>query len=306
MPTENKEQSELIELYFANDLVNFRKLIKSGANVNCLSNNGFSLISTVIASSSIRDNNNKKFFDELLLAGVSLTTIGIEEGLLSTAFYFHAPCYYIEKLLERGVDINEFGVKRGLYDDVDEYYVKKYGPPIFEAMDLHDPKKTKLLLSYNPDLELCNHENVPIINYLLDLHFLYKINEDKMKENLMLLIDAGADPNQKDSMGNQSIHKLSRFCKFSSKHPNIIQRILHKKRDKTLIYKELFDVLIQENTDIDSRNFEGHTALMIALKEGNLIAAEILIEKGANIALCDKQEQVTASKLMYRIDNRGR
>ena len=251
-------KNELINSYSEKDIVKFRRLIKNSSDINCLDSSNRSLISMVVNDISMgwSFDESEIFFEELLLQGVNLERVGIEQGLLSIAITGEANnTYLVKKLLDHNISVNSFGVMSGML---------KYPPPIFSAIQKNDMEIINLLLEKHPDLELYDHYGFTVLSFLLS-EFNYG---DKENNNLIsifkLLIDFGADPNQREYKGNQIVHSLC-YCK------NITNE-----------YQEIMDILLDFGVDINSKNEDGHTPLMLSVIQNNYAACDLFIRNGAD------------------------
>ena len=148
---------KLIDLYLNNELDKFKKLIDDGANINFVDFHHKSLISIVIEN-RFNITRNKEFFDVLIDAGVSLSQIGLEKGLLSLAIVQNE-IYYAEKLLKNGINVNQRGIC-----NISNHSVHKrtFPPAIFDAVYFGKQQSVDLLLKYNADLQICDSDNIPL------------------------------------------------------------------------------------------------------------------------------------------------
>ena len=259
--------NKLISSYLNGNIDKFRELIKSGENVNCIDEKGRSLIFIVIYNSGV-DPRAKSFFDELIVAGVHLGKIGNEPGLCSAAISRQNDTYYLKKLLENNIDVNFSGYSR--WDST------TFGPPIFDAIIYQQHDHLNLLLKHNPDLELCDDINRPILSFLLDKAKYasrtfdeYGEREDNPinKKYISLfnqLILCGADVNAGCSYSIRPIHQL-----------------MTKTEENLDLLNSLFSSKIK--VEINAKDGDGDTALFMSIKEGLPCACNFLISKGASL-----------------------
>ena len=272
---QNINENKLRYFYKAKKFSEFRQLIGHGVNLNHVYNNGNVLIMEILKNyAKIEKSENLKFFDELLEKGANVDSFDMNPGLLSLAILARCDMDYIVKLLNNNVNINSFGVYRriNVYGQNNQGNISKYtyGPPIFDAVYINKYFRKKeyfnLLLDNDPDLQMCNAEGKPILCYLIEELEILRENATYISSLTNKLIEKGADPYQRDNLGNNALHILSRFPKFCESHP------------------DLFDVLCQNKTnDIDSCNIDGNTPIMIAAINNNPCAIKALIKNGADL-----------------------
>ena len=251
----NKEPNNLlIKSYLNNDIVEFNRLIDYGENVNCLNENGESLMSMVIKSNrSIKD--NKAYFSRLLKEEVILDQIGKEPSLCFTAMHCHKNPYYFEELLKHGVNTMVTG----------NYNINTiYGPALFESLKYPDIF-LELLLKQKPNLKIHNEMGRTIINELIQKsHYINDDNIDKISNKLTMLIKAGADPNFRDrNSGNQAIHYIAEYCEDMS----------------------IVDIMESLNIkfDINSKNHYGNTPVYTSVIAFNTSMTSYFIKQGAKL-----------------------
>ena len=238
--------SELIKFYRAGNIEKFHESIKSGANINCLNRDGFSLISMILINSSKIDN-NKKFFDLLMSNDVHLKPLGRESGVLSLAIRAQKDVYYVKKILEKNSNVDHVGVSGHLSEP--------YGPPIFDAISKGNCEIIELLLEYNASLDICDSYGEPVLNHL------FKENLKIAPKILKKMINYGANPNFKNFNGENALHYLSRHG----------------------VNKKLFEIICDKITNLDEHDIWGDTPLMSSVISLNISALKILINKGANL-----------------------
>ena len=241
----------LVMAYQRGNFEKFSKLIDSGANINCVDVLGYPLISCVIDNFD-KIKNNRKFFDKLLSAGVSLDGNEKVFNMLLSSIIRQNDIYYMEKILEMGGNVN------GTYFFSDDGHITYYGPPIFEAMCKFDLSKIELLLKYNPHLELCNSDGQPVLSALFEISM---NNNDFLKKCLAILIENQAPVDDFDNCGNRTINY---WAKYSGD-------------------LEALKLLIKCNVDINVRDSYGYTPLMRCIKNNDIESSVVLIKNGANL-----------------------
>ena len=265
----NKQNSlKLITAYQNDDIEKFRQFIKMGDNINCCNQSGDSLFEIVLSVDS-KKRNKRKFIEELIDYGAHETSNVNFNFLFERSLFFEINDDHINKLLENNININSFGVVKQ-FDLDGSKYARKCSPPIFCAIESLNKKYVDMVLKHNPDLEICDAMNNPILNRLFQIFFSGRVPTHDIIPILSSLIENGADPNQRDSFGNQSIHVLS------DKH------YMMKSFKDFETYEKLFDILCSQNIDINSRNFRGSTPMGYATKSDNCLAIKKLIKYGAS------------------------
>ena len=249
---DNGKNNSLARMYFEGDIVGFKRLIDEGANVNCLTKTGKSLISLIIRGDG---EINKKFFDEMILAGAHLGKIGDEEPLINISISKNKKNYYLTKLLENGC--NPDG-----YNELSKIPINNKIPmsdrnetSLFFSMEKGCMDETILLLQHGANPKLLNSDNETLLNILIT-----KIEKND-HATLSLFIEKGADPLARDIKGTTLLHKMVQY------HTD----------------KIMFDTLFERNIDIDAVDKFGCTALIHAVNRHNDDAMEILIDKGVDL-----------------------
>lgn len=104
------------------------------------------------------------------------------------------------------------------------------------------------------------------VNRQVSLHYACSKNHFKIAE---LLISNGALVNIRDKYGHTPLHRAA-----SLGHEKIVHLLLY-----------------QLNIEIDVQDNEGNTPLHLACEDGNNSVAIVLVTKGANIKIQNKQEK---------------
>jgi len=114
-------------------------------------------------------------------------------------------------------------------------------------------------------------------------------------EFTQLLIDYGADVKIKNNSGD-TVLKVA----HESKHKEVLALLIETSESTPELYSELFRAvnfndydevkwLIEAGVDIEARNNEGRTALMLASRGGHTYVVKLLIEAGANVNVQDNE-----------------
>ena len=251
-----KDFDYFMSSFLNNDIDEFRYLINQGMNLNCLNEDGESLISRIMHYKETKK--RRKFFNLLLKNNVSLKQIGIEENLLNISINRNE-YYYIKKLLEYNININVSGkYKFANWDDES----RSDPAPIFTSIKNFNEPVINLLLKNNVDLDIETENGDTILNYLVKRYFLYRKNK-KLLPIFKKLIKHGANPDVIGKKGCRTIHILA-------------------ERKNTMNF---FEILYKNNCkiNINAKNSFGKTALMLAIENDNFEISEFLIKKGANL-----------------------
>ena len=266
---DRQKDNPLFMSYEYGDIHEFRSLIESGYNVNCIHNNGGSLIAEVIINThGIK--NNKKFFDELIKSGVYLYSIGTEANLLNLAIIHQEDSYYIKQLLKSGIDINLKNTNNKESGIIDQ-------PSLFVAADWnrniskYNFEKLDILLKHNPDISIENTEGSTLINHAVS-------NGSKMFfEMFPILLKNKINLNQSDSDGGTALHLLSTFNSYEGSW--VI---------------DAMKLLLDNNADPNVREKSGVTPLIISCHHNHIHAAEILIKNSADMNIMDNNGMTAA------------
>lgn len=141
-------------------------------------------------------------------------------------------------ILERGVSPD-----KGYYENI---------TPLHRAAEFYDVETIKVVLDFNPDVNVKNRNGNTPINCLFD--------NDGDATIMNMLLKAGADIDTQDNDGNTPLHKSV------SEH----------------YYFYLIETLVENKANLELKNNKGLTPLVTAIKNHNDKAASFLIENGAN------------------------
>ena len=249
---DKQKNNLLIKAYKDGDINKFRKLIDSGANVNCLCDDGYSLVFWVLKNIN-NLKNNVDFFDELIKNDVYFEKIGLERNLFRIAMDCDSD-YYIDQLLKHNKNINQ-KYEYNIYGDDN-------GPLIFDTIK-YNMNYIEKVLNYKPDLKIFNSMGYTVINYFfLHCHAYCLFNSSH--DNFRKLLLAGADFNlENTSNGMGGIHSMACHCRDDS------------------YFKILNELKIP--FDINHSNNTVSSPIFWAVKWDNLFAVEILLEMGVDL-----------------------
>ena len=256
----------LVTAYLDGDYESFKNLIDTGANINCMSNTGESLICMVVRHlSSINRDLNKKFFDLLINNDVHLGRICSSNSPLELSFKNNETNYYMEKILKKITEINYFErYEEGEFDNSNP------NPNLFKLLSVGYLKKIKLYLDYNPDLKVKNIDGVPVLNYLI----LNDNNGQVYRYAINLFLEKGADPNQTDNQHRSFLHYMA--IKFHD--------------------KKLFDLSIEKGACVNAVDESGATPLMYASSADHCDFMKLAIENGSII---NQQDHFGKTAVIY-------
>ena len=253
----NQDYTELMNAFYANDIKRFVNLIENGANINSIDRFG----ETVLGSLMRRYHGlfkTRNFFDILLKNGASLKQIGLEQGLLSMAANYHNNDYYLKKLLNNNINIDDFGV----WKRAPGCHYNCYESALLTAIGKCNNDFINLLLKHKPDMNIETHQGETVMNHLI-ISYCTRQKHNDLLPNIKKLLKYGADPEAIGRFGFRAIHYLSIFnCNIS-----------------------LFEILIKNNINIDSKDSSKQTALKIAASNRNYKLSKFLIENGADIKI---------------------
>ena len=245
-----KDKNPLINSYLMGDISEFRQLIKDGEDVNCFDDCGNYLIDLVVSNKyALSCEENNKFFDTLMENNLNINSNKDSIRLLYLSIIFDNK-YIFKKLINKTMDIN-------LHDFTgDEPHLRN--PMIFHAIRIGKYYYLDLLLNKNLDINSLNRIGETILNA-----FIRNPSELTNKEEIEIFqrfIDLGADVNNRGYRSMQAIHQIAYVRKT-----------------------HLLKTLLKENTNVElnGRDGDGNTALMLAVRNRNIDAIEILVENGA-------------------------
>ena len=257
-PPNDIEQNKLIKSCIQNNINEFKKLIKNGEDIDCQDTDGIYLVE-IILKNELRNNveNKKEFFDELLSAGLNLQSKKYYP-LLSSLIKHGLDQEMMPELINNKININYFGVNKNTS--------QKYEPPIFMAIKHNKKEIVDILLKNNVDIDVCNSNGEPILNYLLRLPTSLEIllNREEAANYAKKLIDMDVDLNQRDYDGNQAIHHLAKF-------------------GYGIRYKDLYNDILNRGININAKNLYGDSPLHFATQFQNHGAMDFLIKKGSEL-----------------------
>ena len=303
--------NELLNSYLRGDFNLFSVLVDEGQNINCLDEENNSLISIIIRNPD-RKKDNKKFFNKLISAGVSLKQIGWEDDLLTTCVKYQNDLYYAKKLLKNEINIDATGITREKYDE-DEYYdapgyshcdmfenflTFRHGPPIFEALKSKKIEYFDLFLKNKADVQILDHHGDSILHFLIKECYA-RYSHKNFEKIFKTLLDYNIDHNLRDESGCDVLNIMSKykmyhlFPAFFKKIKNIDVNTCDNHGRTPLIYSISSDddlamvtkSLIRKNANLDTFTLDGDNALTRSIKSNNFPTLKFLIENGANTML---------------------
>lgn len=146
---------------------------------------------------------------------------------------------------------------------------------------------------YTPLAHAVLKEDEKIVSHLLKkgaIFFKYSINSvlqqlvlhasPKMEKFLALLIDSGADINSKNEMGKTALHVA--ISDFRSKN--------------------YLKILTDFGSDVNAQDKEGNTPLHWAIKMGNDVALQVLLEYDADVSVLKKSEEYPLVSAVRKIN----
>ena len=247
-----KDENPLINSYLMGDICEFRRLIEDGADVNCLDEIKMTLISLIVGNiAKIENEKNNDFFDILLENNVNINYQKDSVFLL----YSSMRCdnkYVFKKLINENIDINSSD-----YADSHPYH---NNPIIFHAIKFDEYYYLDLLLNKNLDINSVNISEETILNAFIRNRT--NLSHDKSIEIFERLIDLGADVNARGYRSMQAIHCAT----YMKRKYHLLEFLLNK----------------SNNVQINSRDEDGNTSLIIAARFNNIAACDILLKNGAN------------------------
>ena len=245
------KEFELVNAYKNNDINKFRNLINDGSDINCRTiSTGKTLVNFILQQEY--SDQHYKFLNELLLAEKKFHKMDDLSSLLHYAISNAYNDLWIDALLKKDFSPNKFGSSK---------IGQIYEPPIFYAIRKGKQFSIYKLLKTNIDLEVCNSHGEPILNYLIENRSV-SLSRNDITNLISNLIEKGVDVNQRDFNGYQAIHCLP-FIGYGLKHEN------------------LYDIILDNNADINSLTTLGKTPLAVAANKNNIGGLKLLIDKGA-------------------------
>ena len=252
--TDRQKNNLLIKSYYDNDIDKFRELIKDGADINCLDNDGYSLIALVVSGQSRIEND--EFFNILIENYVNIKPIKNAPLLLHLAILVKKR-YYFDKLMELGINVNYINYS---YDNNSNTHI------IFDAITDGEYYHINTILNKGIDINIRSKIDEPILNHYIR-HCEFKLTEKEQIDIFKKFIDLGADINDRGFKGMQAIHCATFYKK------NKLLKILIKNK----------------NIQLDSRDRYGNTSLYYAVKSNNIDNVKTLIKNGARTHLYNSQ-----------------
>ena len=180
----NSKKFLLYQSYIDGDIIDFKKLIKNGENVNCICPNGRSLLSNIVSNTARRKESvNREYFNELMLSNVHFGAIGSEYSILKLAICNRKSIYYLEKLLDYNIEISSHA-EQTTYQNI----MRKPGSLIYYALTTGDLDKIKLILKHVRPVDMSDVNGDSIM-----IHAVKELNSAALLEVMPLLIELGGD-----------------------------------------------------------------------------------------------------------------
>ena len=305
-------QNELLDCYMRGDYGLFSVLVDEGVNLNCLNESNFSLISIVIENPN-NLKNNKKFFNKLISAGVSLEQVGWEEDLLTVCVKYQKDLYYAKKLIKNKININAIGASREYYNEYEEYdeYDEpyecrgvvnfSYGPPIFEALKHKKIDYFDLFLKNKADVSMVNSIGDSILIFFIN-NCIDKYSNRNFNKIFRTLLDYKIDHNIRDDDGADVLNLMSAYGLddlirvYFKKIKNIDVNSRDNEGNTNLIQSISSDnylslctkLLVENNANLDTYSLWGTNALIRCVRFGNTHTLRYLINNGINLTSIDE------------------
>ncbi|MEI8282553.1 MAG: ankyrin repeat domain-containing protein, partial [Armatimonadota bacterium] len=183
----------------------------------------------------------------------------------------------VQAFLDSGIDPN--GTRMGRYSQPEH--------PLMTAVRAGNVPVATLLIKNGSDVSFVGDKNYSM---LLNACFIPReLGEDRMCEMVELLLDNGADPNLASDYGEYPVRVSSRAGHFE-----VVRILLDRGASVTpLNWNELMHAValgsledvkkaFDNYPDVELRDNSGCTALMLALKRGDVAKAKLLLQYGAS------------------------
>ncbi len=183
----------------------------------------------------------------------------------------------VQAFLDSGIDPN--GIRKGRYSQPEH--------PLMTAVRAGNVAVANLLIRKGSEVSFVGDKNYSMV---LNACFIPReLGEDRMLEMVALLVDHGADPNRKSDYGETPVRVSSRAGHFE-----VVRLLLDRGASITpLNWNELMHAValgslddvkkaFDDYPDVELRDSTGCTALMLALKLGDIEKAKMLLQYGAS------------------------
>ena len=296
----------LAAMYGSTETAEF--LLENGADVNCSDKNGYT---PLMGASKY---GHTKIASMLAGSGADVNAAKTDRGKGWTALLFALSCEHPDiarLLLENGADFNVidennytpllYACKHG-YTDIAKLIIDK-------GCDINIIEKTD---NFTPLLFAARECRTDIVRLLLENGADHDYSQSNgwtaltlasyngCSDIIELLLEKGADMNHRDKAGEDSIDKAVKqgheesfkiFIKYgisSTKISNTEKPLIFMLIEKNML--KSLDLLIQHKdveTDLNIRDINGQTALMIAARSRNNSAINLLLDFGSDIDASD-------------------
>ena len=313
--------NKLFSAYKTGDIEQFKQLILDGENINCISEKGVSLIEEIITGGrNLSSERKKQFFDIALDSGIHLGQITNNNQLLYLALQCRDEHYYMQKLIENGIDVNgkierietEKKIPLAIGEKPDTRF--SLDPLMYYAIEKGDMKKIQLLIDNNYDLESVGKHGSCLFLILKNASIYHKGSFEYHHDLLKLFLKHGADPNKPNENGDTSLHLMAGLMGLNQKKKARIYNILlnnnaninitNKYGETPLMAaaafgdSEIIKIYVNNGSDINKRNKKGMTCAMLAVEKNNFHIINQVKKMGADMSITDKKGRNIAHHLI--------
>lgn len=257
----NSLSSQFVEAIEKNDIKGIEALIKSGADVDSLDNNGNTPLYYAVKK------NNFKIAGLLIDNWADVNCYSYDSrAILGAAVY------------NQNIKLSKLLIDNGAYASYDHIYY---------AIKSSNEDLIKLFSDNCPEFDIISIKNK------CDWDYLFTVVENNDSEFLKALIDIGADV---DYLNIDKLPLLSFVCKlgFYETAKVLVERgadikIADNYGINPIIWAswyghtEIVKLLIDKGANVNSKTIDGTSALMFAAMAGNIEVMKLLIDRGANI-----------------------
>jgi ankyrin repeat protein len=282
----SKRETPLQLAIKANALESIEFLLEQGANPNYLNQNGDNAI--LIAVDTNQTDTIKIILDTTKQNNITLD-FNKQDSHYNTALH--------KAVLNQNATITALLINAGANTEI---YNNDSLTPLLLAVEKPNLAIVNALLKADADLTAIDNEDRNVLlhalEYFIDQDELFTQAQYKKTQDLIdQLLAAGADINSQSGKGNNALYiSLAKYPiakHLLTKSPNL--KALNYE-DETVLFqaaranytefetKEIFDALIKQGVDINSRNIYGETALQAAIRHSKPNALFYLLTLGAD------------------------